>query len=106
MIEPITPEIFNHLVELAALELITEEADYLYQQLNNQLKAIQELEAISLEEDLPITSHGVPFTSEISPPIRTDKWTPYPDAEEILDQAPETKEGYIVVPEIPHQELE
>jgi Asp-tRNA(Asn)/Glu-tRNA(Gln) amidotransferase C subunit len=47
----------------------------------------------------------VPYTLETSPAIRDDEWQPYPDPEEILAQAPETEEGYIVVPEIPHQEL-
>ena len=50
MSDPITPEIFAHLVDLAALELSPEEAEYLRRQLNNQLKAIHELEAIPLDE--------------------------------------------------------
>jgi len=102
----ITPEIFNRLVELAALELSPDEAEYLRQELNNQLKAIHELEAIPLEADTPITSHGVPYTAEISAPIRQDEWLPHPHPEDILAQAPETEDGYIVVPDIPHEELE
>ncbi len=60
MTEPITPELFNHLVRLAVLELPPEEAEYLRRQLNNQLKAVHELETIPLDPDTPITSHGVP----------------------------------------------
>jgi aspartyl/glutamyl-tRNA(Asn/Gln) amidotransferase C subunit len=105
MTDSITPEIFNHLVLLAALELAPDEAEYLRRELNNQLKAIHELEAIPLDADTPLASHGVPYTLETSPAIRDDEWQPYPDPEEILAQAPETEEGYIVVPEIPHQEL-
>ncbi len=105
MTDSITPELFNHLVELAALELTPEEAEYLRNQLNNQLKAIHELEAIPLDQSTPITSHGVPYTPEITPPVRQDDWQPYPHPEDILAQAPETDEHYIVVPEIPHTEL-
>lgn len=107
MTEQIAVEIFEHLVALAALELGQEEAEYLRQQLNNQLKAIHELEAIPLEADTPVTSHGVPYTPETIPPIREDELAAEPAtlAEAILAQAPETDERYIVVPEIPHTEL-
>ncbi len=106
MAEEITIEIFNHLVQLAALELSKEESEYLRQQLNNQLKAIHELESIPLDPDTPIAAHGLPYTPEITPPIRRDEWAPYPAPDEILTQAPETDESYFVVPEIPHTELE
>ena len=105
MTETITPEIFNHLVQLAALELSPEEAEYIRGELNKQLKAIHELEAIQLPDDTPLASHGVPYTPTTSPAIRPDEWQPNPDPGEILAQAPETDEGYIVVPEIPHTEL-
>ncbi|MHC1782748.1 MAG: aspartyl/glutamyl-tRNA amidotransferase subunit C [Anaerolineaceae bacterium] len=106
MNEPITPEIFDHLVDLAALELNPEQAEYLRKQLNNQLKAIQELEAIPLDETLKITSHGVPYTAQISALPREDEWRPYEKPEEILAQAPRLEDGYIVVPEIPHTTLD
>jgi len=105
MTDEITPEIFNHIVQLAALELDPEEAEYLRRQLNNQLKAIHELEAIPLDAGTPPASHGVPYTSATSPAIRPDEWLPHPDPAAILAQAPETDEGYIVVPEIPHTDL-
>ncbi len=106
MPDEITREVFDHLVLLAALELSPEEAEYLRGELNNQLKAIHELEAIPLDPGTPIASHGVPYTPEITPPIRADEWTPYPSPQDILAQAPEADEGYIIVPEIPHTELE
>lgn len=104
--QPITPDLFNHLVELAALELSQEEAEYLRQELNNQMKAIDELEAIPLGEEIPITSHGVPYTAQITPEGRSDEWIACPNPEEILAQAPETKDGYVIVPDIPHTDLE
>jgi len=105
MTEPILPDLFNHLVQLAALELSPEEAEYLRRELNNQLKAIHELEAIPLGAETPAASHGVSYIADTSPPIRQDEWHPFPHPDEILDQAPETDEGYIIVPDIPHIEL-
>lgn len=102
----ITPDLFDHLVHLAALELPAEEAEYLRRELNNQIKAIHELEAIPLDPGTQATSHGVPYTPEITPPPRDDKWVSCPNPDELLDQAPEVEEGYIVVPDIPHTELE
>jgi hypothetical protein len=40
MSDQITVELFDHLVRLAALELSSQEAEYLRHELNNQLKAI------------------------------------------------------------------
>lgn len=102
----ITPEMFHHLVQLAALELSAEEGEYIRRQLNQQLKAVQELAAIALDGALEITSHGVPYSAAISPAPRADEWQPYPDPEAILDQAPEVENRYIVVPDIPHTTLE
>jgi aspartyl/glutamyl-tRNA(Asn/Gln) amidotransferase C subunit len=101
----ISPSIFDHLEELAALELADEEREYLRRELNNQLKSVRELEAITLDPDTPITSHGVPYTPEISAAPRTDEAVPCPEADEILGQAPETDGRYIVVPDIPHTDL-
>jgi aspartyl-tRNA(Asn)/glutamyl-tRNA(Gln) amidotransferase subunit C len=106
MSDYITPDTFSHLVNLAALELTEAEAEYIRQQLNNQLKAVEELAAIPLEDDVPVTSHGVPYTSDTSPTPREDTWLPHPNPEEILEQAPEVDGGYIIVPDIPHTNLE
>lgn len=106
MSDPISRQTFDHLVGLAALELDEEQAAYLLRELNNQLKAIQELEAIPLDDATPITSHGVPYTAQISPPPREDEWRPHPAPDEIIVQAPESEGGYIVVPDIPHTTLE
>jgi aspartyl/glutamyl-tRNA(Asn/Gln) amidotransferase C subunit len=99
-------ETFDHLVDLAALELDQSQAEYLLRELNNQLKAIRELAAIPLDESVPPSLHGVTYGGEISPEPRQDTWAPYPDPAEILAQAPEVREGYIVVPDIPHTTLE
>ncbi|KAF0110346.1 MAG: hypothetical protein FD147_1731 [Chloroflexi bacterium] len=105
MSDQITIEVFNHLVGLAALELTEEQAEYLRKQLNNQLKVIQELKAIPLDENVPISLHGVPYEKENSVAPREDIWKPYPDPEAILAQAPQMEDGYIIVPDIPHTTL-
>ncbi len=106
MSDLISVETFNHLVGLAAMELDEQQAEYLRRELNNQLTSIRELEAIPLDDSIGVTSHGVPYTAETSPLPREDVWQPYPTPEEILAQAPDTQDGYIVVPDIPHTTLE
>jgi aspartyl-tRNA(Asn)/glutamyl-tRNA(Gln) amidotransferase subunit C len=104
--QSVTPEVFEHLVLLAALELGPEEAEYLRREMNGQMTAIRELEAIEIPEGLPITSHGVPYTAAISQPLRQDERRDAGLAEDILAQAPEVEDRYIVVPDIPRTELE
>ncbi|OQX56817.1 aspartyl/glutamyl-tRNA(Asn/Gln) amidotransferase subunit C [candidate division KSB1 bacterium 4484_219] len=106
MKEEITLETFNHLVELAALELSKEEAEYIRKELNNQLTSIHQLQAIQIDDSILPTSHGIPYTSEMSPPIREDKFIPFEEPDNILSQAPELEDRYIVVPDIPHTDLE
>jgi aspartyl/glutamyl-tRNA(Asn/Gln) amidotransferase C subunit len=106
MSDTISPELFHHLVELAALELTPEESEYLRWQLNGQLKAIAELERIPVPDDVPPAAHGVAFPAALRPALRADEARVDPAlAERILQQAPETDEGYFVVPEIPHTDL-
>ena len=104
--QPITPQLFEQLVQLAALELSPQEAEILRQELNNQMKAIDELEAIPLDDSTPITSHGVPYTPEITPQTRSDEWIACPNPQDIIAQAPEAEDGYVIVPDIPHTDLD
>ncbi len=102
----ITRGLFNHLIELAALELDESQAEYLLGEMNKQLGAIRELGAIDLDDDLPLASHGVPYPVEHQPPLREDEWIPCSNADEIPLQAPQFEDGYLVVPDIPHTTLE
>jgi aspartyl/glutamyl-tRNA(Asn/Gln) amidotransferase C subunit len=104
--DEISVDIFNHLVQLASFELEANEEAYLRSELNNQLKSIHELEAIEVDDEIPITSHGVPYTGEIRPPLREDEIEKSEDANAILEQAPVIDDRYIVTPDIPHEELE
>jgi aspartyl/glutamyl-tRNA(Asn/Gln) amidotransferase C subunit len=106
MTEKISIETFEHLVELAALALSEEEAVYLRRELNHQLNAVEELAAIPLDDNLALTAHGVPYTAATSPAMRSDEWQPAENPEEIIQQAPQTDFGFIVVPDIPHTDLD
>ncbi|MBT3239612.1 MAG: Asp-tRNA(Asn)/Glu-tRNA(Gln) amidotransferase subunit GatC [Chloroflexi bacterium] len=106
MDEKITREIFDHMVDLAALELTEEEAEYLRDQLNKQLTAVDELVAIPLDSDIQPAAHGVPYTSENSAPLRQDIHDPFPNVEDILKNAPETEDRYFIVPGIPLEDLD
>lgn len=102
----ISPEVFERLVELASLKLDARESEYLRQQLNNQLAAIHELESIPVEEDLQITSHGVPYPADLRQPLRADQHQPSDAVAAIIGQAPQFEDGYIIVPDIPHKKLD
>lgn len=104
--EKISPVVFAYLVQLAAFDLQEGEGEYLRRELNGQLEAIGELEAIEVDPNVPITSHGVPYSEAITPPLRQDAADPSQTADAILGQAPEVDGRYIVVPDIPHTELE
>jgi aspartyl/glutamyl-tRNA(Asn/Gln) amidotransferase C subunit len=105
MAEKITREVFDKMVELAALELSDEEAEYLRRELNNQLTAVEELAAIPLNDGVLPAAHGVPYTDETSPHVREDKHDLFKNPQEILAQAPDSQDGYFVVPDIPHEDL-
>jgi aspartyl-tRNA(Asn)/glutamyl-tRNA(Gln) amidotransferase subunit C len=104
--QEISRETFDHLVELAALELGQEESEYLHTQLNHQLAAVHILEAIDISADVPPASHGVPFPEKICPALRKDEWDACPDSDAIIKQAPVVDDGFIIVPDIPHRTLE
>jgi aspartyl-tRNA(Asn)/glutamyl-tRNA(Gln) amidotransferase subunit C len=103
--ELITPELFAHLVDLAAIELKDEEKEYLRQQLNNQLNVIDELQAIPVDEKINIATHGVSYSEEMRPSLRDDIIRSYQNYQKLVEEAPESKDGYIIVPDIPHEDL-
>ncbi len=106
MTDEITPEVFEHLVNLAAFAFDPKEAKYLRGELNSQLRAIHQLETVTLDDDVPLASHGVPYTEQSSPPLREDKWVPCDNPEDILAQAPQMDDGYFIVPDKPPTKLD
>lgn len=101
----IDPETFSHLVELASFEFEPDQADYLREQLNRQLKTIDELAAVPLEESLPMEIHGVPYPVERCQELRADESASFAGRDLLRDQFPKFEDGYVIVPDIPHQEL-
>lgn len=106
MTDEIFPELFERLVDLAAFAFDPAEAEYLRQELNNQLKAIHQLEAVPLADDVPLASHGVGYPPESRPELRKDLWVPFENPDEILAQAPQVEDRYLGVPDIPHTKLD
>ena len=104
--DAITPEIFKYLVNLASFELEPENQEYLRQELNAQIKSIDELAEIPLTDDIPASLHGVEYSPEKRPPIREDQPNPFDAIQELTSQIPQFEDGYVVVPDIPHQTLE
>lgn len=106
MTETLDRETFDHLVELAALELDETQAEYLRKELNAQLASIAELAAIPIPEGTEASLHGIDFPLERSAELRADEWLPYDDPDGILAQAPQTEGRYFVVPDIPHTRIQ
>ncbi|HET58767.1 MAG TPA: aspartyl/glutamyl-tRNA amidotransferase subunit C [Chloroflexi bacterium] len=106
MSEKIDRATFDHLVELAALELDDTQAEYLRRELNKQLEAIAELSAIPIPSDTEVSLHGVDYPQNVSPPPREDVWIASGNADDILSQAPQTEGRFLVVPDIPHTSLD
>lgn len=101
----IDPETFSHLIELASFEFEPDQADYLRDQLNRQLKTIDELAAVPLNDSLITEIHGVPYPSENRQPLRPDKTSEFKDRDLLTSQFPQFEDGFVIVPDIPHQEL-
>ena len=106
MTDKISPDVFKRLAELASLELLEKEGEYLRKELNNQMISIEVLESIPIDAETGTAAHGVPYTEENSPEPREDVSRQDPNRLDILAQAPELEDGYIVVPDISHEELD
>jgi aspartyl-tRNA(Asn)/glutamyl-tRNA(Gln) amidotransferase subunit C len=106
MTDKISPEDFQRLADLASLELPEEEAEYLRKELNNQMISVEVLDSISIDAETSTAAHGLPYDEYNSALPREDVARQDPHRDEILKQAPELEDGYIVVPDISHEELE
>ena len=106
MTDKISPEDFDRLTDLATLELPADEAEYLRKELNNQMISIEILESIPIDAEIGTAAHGIPYDELNSAAPREDISRQDPNREEILKQAPELEDGYIVVPDISYEELD
>lgn len=106
MPEKITKEVFEHLVNLAAMELTEDEAEYIMEQLNNQLSSIDELSQIKVEESVQPAAHGVPYSNNLSAGVREDVVNKFPNPDDILAGAPRVEDRYFIVPGVKHENLD
>ena len=106
MADKISPEDFRRLAELASLELPEEEAEYLRQELNNQMISVEVLDSIPIDAKTGTAAHGLPYSEYNSQLPREDESRSDPNRDDILKGAPEIEDGYIVVPDISHEELD
>jgi len=104
--DQITPQVFEHLVKLAALQLDEQQAEYLRRELNHQLRSIHELEAISIPGDLSISVHGITYPHNTPLDLREDLWQPFSNSADIVGQAPQSEDDQFSMPDIPHTTLE
>lgn len=105
MIERVSRTLFHELAKIGALNLTPEESEMLRSELNEQLEVIGQLESIPLDQTLPPVVHGNPYPPEVRCGLREDEWKPFANFSEIIDQAPLSREGYIVSPDVAHIKL-
>ena len=105
MEEVITKKMFDDFMQVAELGLTPEEQVQIRAEMNNQMKVIRELETIPLEDGLQPVIHGNPYPAEIRGGLREDVCVPFDNVAGILEQAPLTKDGYLVSPDVAHQKL-
>ncbi|MDR5709416.1 MAG: Asp-tRNA(Asn)/Glu-tRNA(Gln) amidotransferase subunit GatC [Armatimonadota bacterium] len=88
-------ELVAHIARLSRLELTEEELDRYRLQLNTILEYFGRLLELPTE-GVETTSHPIPVTNV----FREDGVTPSLPAEEVLAMAPQTRDGYFVVPRV------
>ena len=105
MPEMIDRALFEELTQTGALKISPEEGELLRAELNEQLSVIRQLESIPLSDVHHPVVHGNPYPPEIRCGLREDVRHPFAAPEEILLQAPVSKDGYFVSPDVPHIKL-
>lgn len=104
--EEISPQLFEHLVRLASLQLQASEAEYLRHELNHQLQSIRELISIQIPAEVEMTVHGIPYPPGSSDDLRGDIPVPFDEVRQLLNQAPDLVNDQFAVPDVPHTTLE
>jgi aspartyl-tRNA(Asn)/glutamyl-tRNA(Gln) amidotransferase subunit C len=92
---PIDVSIIAHVARLSRLEVSPEETEAFRAQLGSILDHFRTLEALDVT-DVPATSHVLPVTNV----LREDVPGPCLPREEVLANAPEVEDGFIVVPPV------
>lgn len=97
--------LFEELAQTGALQMTADESESLRAELNRQLSVIRQLEAVPLSELHHPVIHGNPYPPDIRCELREDIPHPFEVPEEILAQAPVSKDGYFISPDVPHIKL-
>ena len=87
------------------MTLSSEEADRLFQDLNEMMRIVRQLDSIPLPETVTPVIHGNPYPAEIRCELREDIWIPFGSPEDIITQAPASRDAFIISPDIPHQRI-
>ena len=85
----------EHLADLARLDLDQEERDGLEDDLNEILGLAEKIQDLDTEDVEP-TNHVLPMTDV----TREDTPHESTDPEDVLEHAPESSDGYFVVPKV------
>ena len=102
----IDKDLFDELAQTGALKLDPEESETLRTELNKEFALIRQLETVPLGESICPVVHGKQFPAHIRCELREDEWIPFADAAGIIAQAPLSRDGFIVSPEIVHLKLD
>jgi len=90
-----TDEEIDRLAELARIELDNEERRSMREDLSDILELAESIQEVDTE-DVPPTYHAVPIDNAFD----EDEVRPSLDRESVLDHAPDTSDGYFVVPRV------
>ncbi len=105
MNEVIDKRTFASLMATGGIELSKSEAENLRRELNRQMSVIRQLEAIPLDDDIHPVIHGNPYPEVIRCGLREDIPCPFENSPAIIAQAPVSRDGFIISPDIPHQKI-
>jgi aspartyl-tRNA(Asn)/glutamyl-tRNA(Gln) amidotransferase subunit C len=95
MIMSISDDEIEHLADLARLDLGEKEKDELEGDLNEILNLAEKIQDLKTEDVVP-TNHVLPLDDV----TREDEVREGPEPSDVLDEAPESSDGYFVVPKV------
>lgn len=102
--EEITRKKFDELVAVGEIELTPSEAEQLFHEMNAQMKIFEQLEAIPADALSPMI-YGDRCPDQEFSELREDHPSAFENAVGIIAQAPRSRGGYIVSPDLAHQKL-
>lgn len=92
---PVDPEVVDYVADLARLRLSQEERRRLVEQLDRIVGYVEKLQQLDVS-DVPPTKHVV----DLNNVARADEPRPSLPRDRMLTGAPETDDGYFVVPKV------